>query len=86
MSRFLLALLLLVFANFSSSFVAAEQPITLKDVPEGLPIISPDEPMAAEFSAAKAAFVNTNADIKAIVTDRNGFMAWEADHLRAGQS
>ncbi len=55
MSRFLLALLLLVFANFSSPFVAAEQPITLNDVPEGLPIISPDEPMAAEFSAAKAA-------------------------------
>ena len=37
------------------TFVVAQQPITLKDVPEGLPVISPDEPMAAEFSAAKAA-------------------------------
>ena len=36
-------------------FVAAEQPITLDDVAEGLPDISADEPLAASFSAKKAA-------------------------------
>lgn len=33
----------------------AQQPITLDDVEEGLPEITADEPMAAEFSASKAA-------------------------------
>src|SRR5205814_2330602 len=37
-------LLLLVAAP--SAFVAAQQPITLNDVPEGLPVIAPDEPKA----------------------------------------
>jgi squalene-hopene/tetraprenyl-beta-curcumene cyclase len=32
-----------------------QQPITLNDVEEGLPVISPDEPLAAEFSTLKAA-------------------------------
>lgn len=35
--------------------VAAEAPITINDVPEGLPIISGDEPTAASFSAEAAA-------------------------------
>ncbi len=54
MKTFLFTLLLLVV--FGPSFVAAQpQPIALKDVPAGLPVISADEPMAAAFSAEKAA-------------------------------
>ncbi len=37
------------------TLVAAQEPITLADVEEGLPEISADEPLAAEFSAMKAA-------------------------------
>jgi len=44
-----------VVLAFTTSFVVAQQPITLDDVEEGLPDISADEPFAAEFSAAKAA-------------------------------
>ena len=47
---------LLLFPVAWPTFVAAQQqPITLKDVPVGLPVISADEPMNAEFSAEKAA-------------------------------
>src|SRR6476469_3868228 len=35
--------------------LAAPPPLTLDDVPKGLPEISADEPMAAKFSAEKAA-------------------------------
>jgi len=48
----MLLLLLTVSAPRAGS---AQQPITLADVPEGLPIIQADEPLAASFSAAKAA-------------------------------
>ena len=37
------------------AFVAAQQPITLGDVEVGLPVITAEEPFAAEYSAAKAA-------------------------------
>lgn len=50
----LLRAFLLFFAS-SPAFVAAQQPITLNDVKEGLPDITADEPYAAEFSAEKAA-------------------------------
>ena len=50
-----LAPCLLLLAISWPAIAAAQQPITLKDVPEGLPVISPDEPMAAEYSAEKAA-------------------------------
>ena len=55
MTTLLRALLLLTVAW--PTLVAAQQkpPITLKDVSKGLPEISADEPMAAEFSAIKAA-------------------------------
>ena len=46
---------LLLLAVACPTLVSAQQPITLKDVPEGLPVISAHEPMAAEFSAEKAA-------------------------------
>lgn len=47
--------LLLVAIAWPTLVAAQQQVVTLKDVPEGLPIISSDEPMAAEFSAEKAA-------------------------------
>src|SRR3954463_2010388 len=50
----LVATLLLLVAE-QSSFVAAQQPITLNDVPEGLPLIAADEPYAGRFSPEKAA-------------------------------
>src|SRR5688572_23916837 len=50
----LLATFLLLLAA-PSAFVAAQQPITLNDVSEGLPVISADEPKADRFSAEKAA-------------------------------
>ena len=53
MTTLLRALLLLTVAW--PTFVAAQQPITLKDVAKGLPEISSDEPMATKFSAIKAA-------------------------------
>jgi len=37
------------------AFVAAQQPITLNDVQEGLPQIMADEPKAGHFSAEMAA-------------------------------
>ncbi|HEY5315049.1 MAG TPA: squalene--hopene cyclase [Pirellulales bacterium] len=37
------------------AFVAAQQPISLNDVDEGLPEITAEEPIAAQFSARKAA-------------------------------
>jgi len=47
---------LLVFVISWPTFVAAQQqPIRLKDVPEGLPVISADEPLTAEYSAERAA-------------------------------
>lgn len=51
----LLRTLLLLAISWPTFVAAQQQPITLKDVPEGLPVISADEPMAAEFSAKKAA-------------------------------
>jgi len=46
----------LLLAFFWPVFAIAQPaPITLKDVPAGLPVISADEPMAGEFSAEKAA-------------------------------
>ena len=50
----LVATLLLLVAE-PSAFVAAQQPITLNDVPEGLPVITADEPKAGRFSPEKAA-------------------------------
>jgi squalene-hopene/tetraprenyl-beta-curcumene cyclase len=50
-----LAALLLLFGSGSLRFVFAQQPITLSDVPEGLPEITSDEPLAGHFSAEKAA-------------------------------
>lgn len=52
MSKLLCALALLIVVSGSAS---AQMPITLDDVDEGLPVISSDEPYAAEFSAQKAA-------------------------------
>ena len=54
MTTLLRASLLLVLF-YPMVVVAQSRPITLKDVPEGLPVISAKEPMAAEFSAEKAA-------------------------------
>ncbi len=45
----------LVLIAASPVFVAAQQPITLNDVEAGLPVITPDEPFAVEFSAKRAA-------------------------------
>jgi len=53
MKTFLPTLLLAIC--WPTLVTAQQQPITLKDVPEGLPVISPDEPMAAGFSAERAA-------------------------------
>src|SRR5439155_16805129 len=39
----------------STAIVAGQQVISLSDVPEGLPQISGDEPIAKQFSAEKAA-------------------------------
>ena len=50
----LVATFLLLMAE-TSAFVAAQQPITLNDVPEGLPVIAADEPKAGRFSPEKAA-------------------------------
>src|SRR6476620_3417188 len=50
----LVASLLLLVAG-TSSFVAAQQPVTLNDVPEGLPVITADELKAGRFSPEKAA-------------------------------
>ena len=52
MATLLRAFLLLGAAPPAS--VAAQQPITLDDVEEGLPEITADEPIAVEFSAEKA--------------------------------
>ncbi len=46
---------MLVLGVILPSFVFAQQPITLEDVDAGLPEILADEPMAASFSAKKAA-------------------------------
>ena len=54
MKTFLPTLLLLAIC-WPTLVTALQQPITLKDVPVGLPVISADEPMAAAFSAEKAA-------------------------------
>lgn len=45
----------LLVSGMAPSFVSAQQIITLAEVPEGLPTIRSDEPLAAEFSALKAA-------------------------------
>ncbi len=50
-----LATLLLLAIGWPTFVTAQQQPITLKEVPVGLPVISADEPMAAGFSAEKAA-------------------------------
>ncbi len=47
--------LLLFLGVTATTMVAAREPITLNDVEEGLPEITADEPMAAEFSAERAA-------------------------------
>jgi squalene-hopene/tetraprenyl-beta-curcumene cyclase len=44
-----------LLTGWGPTFVAAQQIITLADVPEGLPTIRADEPLTAEFSALKAA-------------------------------
>src|SRR3954449_5061012 len=49
----LVATLLIMAEPFA--FVAAQQPITLNDVPEGLPVIASEEPYAGRFSPEKAA-------------------------------
>lgn len=46
---------LLLLAVAGPPLVSAQQPIKLENVPEGLPVISADEPLTAEFSALKAA-------------------------------
>ncbi|MEO8494130.1 MAG: squalene--hopene cyclase [Planctomycetota bacterium] len=46
---------LLLFNAVAPPIAAAQQPITLDDVEEGLPDITADEPLAAEYSAEKAA-------------------------------
>src|SRR5947207_1995330 len=51
----IISLLLVVVATGAFHGTAAQQPITLNDVEEGLPQIRADEPMAAVFSAEKAA-------------------------------
>ena len=56
MATFFRTLVLFVFVFACPGFVSAQpQAISLKDVPNGLPVISADEPMATEFSAEKAA-------------------------------
>jgi len=45
----------LLLVAIASRDVAAQEPITLADVEEGLPEISAEEPIAAQFCAAKAA-------------------------------
>jgi len=45
----------LLLGAAAPAFVTAQQPITLNDVAEGLPEITADEPIAAQFSAKKAA-------------------------------
>jgi squalene-hopene/tetraprenyl-beta-curcumene cyclase len=45
----------LLLAAAAPAFVAAQQPITLNDVQEGLPEITADEPKASHFSAKQAA-------------------------------
>src|SRR5688572_31675343 len=52
--RLKLLITLLLLAE-PSAFVAAQQPVTLNDVPEGLPVITADEPKAGRFSPEKAA-------------------------------
>src|SRR5215207_4863615 len=47
--------LLLLLLGTAPPIIAAERPITIDDVEKGLPEISPDEPLAAKFSATKAA-------------------------------
>ena len=54
MATFFKTLVLFVFAC-PGFMLGQPQAISLKDVPNGLPVISADEPMAAEFSAEKAA-------------------------------
>ena len=46
---------LLLLSGSVPAVVSAQQPITLKDVQEGLPVITGEEPKAARFSAEKAA-------------------------------
>jgi squalene-hopene/tetraprenyl-beta-curcumene cyclase len=46
---------LLLVGVVAPSFVAAQVPITLADVEEGLPEISADEPIAVDYSAKRAA-------------------------------
>jgi len=50
----ILARWFLLFAAGAAASAAAAEPVTLADVPEGLPEITADEPFAAKFSAAKA--------------------------------
>jgi squalene-hopene/tetraprenyl-beta-curcumene cyclase len=45
----------LAMALGAPRFAAGQQPITLNDVAEGLPVISADEPLAGSFSAERAA-------------------------------
>ena len=54
MANFLRTFILLLLV-FPGVVTAKQQVIALKDVPDGLPVISEDEPMADEFSAEKAA-------------------------------
>ena len=54
MATFLRTFILLLLV-FPGVVAAKQQVIALKDVPDGLPVISEDEPMADEFSAEKAA-------------------------------
>ena len=53
--QWMLVATVLLLVGDTASFVAAQQPLTLQDVPEGLADIVPDEPVAGNFSAAKAA-------------------------------
>lgn len=48
-------LLILLLGASATALCAAREPITLNDVEKGLPEITADEPMAAHFSAEKAA-------------------------------
>jgi squalene-hopene/tetraprenyl-beta-curcumene cyclase len=49
------AAILLLLSAWVAFPVRAQQPITLADVAEGLPVIQADEPLAKQYSAAKAA-------------------------------
>lgn len=51
----ILTLFLLLLFIASPALVAAQEPVTLDDVKVGLPDITANEPLAAEFSATKAA-------------------------------